>query len=680
MSISKLLNPNSIAVIGASSNKNKLGWQILNNLVSGGYKGKVYPVNLKEKTIEGIKAYKNIKDITNKVDLVVIVIPAQAALNVLKECGDKGIKDVIVISAGFSEEKDKGEQREQTLIKIANRYKMNVLGPNCLGLINNISGLNATFANDEGQELTKDNNIACISQSGALGSAMLDWSVTKNLGLSYFISLGNEAVLDENDFLEYLQNDKKTNAVALYLEEIVHGHLFMEKVSKMSLSKPVIVLKSGVTDSGKKASISHTGSLAGSKQATETGLARSGAIEADSLKDFFDLIRFFNQKNVSRVGDIFIVSNAGGPLVAAVDELEKNDLELGEYTPKTKRVLQEKIKGITSNIDNPIDIIGDADADRYETVLQEVLKDKNVGSILVILTPQTATQPIETAKKILKLKQNYKNKLILTSFIGGEKLQDAKNILHHGSVLDFDYPTEALYCLGKSKQYTNKIKKLKVYSGQKDKTKADKSGQMDYIESFSLLERFSIPSIETKIIKSIKDIKNISFPTVFKAVGPEIVHKTDKNSLVLDIENKKQAERAFDSLSSFLEISDNYCVAQPMIKQGVEMIVGFKRDVSFGPILLVGAGGIYTEVLKDIQTEVDDINLSRAMVSIKQLKIFPLLTGARGGIGYDVKGLAKTLVNLSKLAKLHPDISEVDINPLFVTKEGVVAVDPRIIY
>jgi acetyltransferase len=548
-------------------------------------------------------------------------------------------------------------------------------------LINNIHGLNATFADAGEGGFTGNNSIAFISQSGAIGSAVLDRARSEAWGLSYFVSLGNKAVLDENDFLDYFKNDKRTKAVALYLEEIIDGRRFMRTVSEISKVKPVIVLKTGKTRAGQKATLSHTGSMAGSEEAVRAGLERSGAVVADCLKDFLNLINFWGQKKEVEIDNTFILSNAGGPLVATVDELEKYGLGLAGLSSRTEEVLKKRLKGITSNIANPLDIIGDADADRYEKTLEAVLGDSKTTNAVVILTPQTATEPEKTARVMVKLNKKYKNKQLVAGFIGGGSLLEAKKILQENGIPDFQYPGDALCCLDQARRYGKTVKKLKPYTySQKQEAVSENKGQVDYLESFSILKKFGIPCVKNSVITDKKDLEKADYPLVLKAVGPDIIHKTDKNSLILDVENYNQAVNAWGSLSPLLNKKGNYCVAQPLISKGVEMIVGFRRDDSFGPIIVVGAGGTYTEIMQDIRTEVDDVNLSRAMTKIKQLQIHPLLAGARGQRGYDIKALARAVVNMAKLAKKNPEIKEVDINPLFVTEKGVIAVDARMIY
>ncbi|MFA4834064.1 MAG: acetate--CoA ligase family protein [Patescibacteria group bacterium] len=685
MTLKSFLAPKSIALIGASNNKKKLGWQILSNLKAGGFRGKIYPVNLKEKNIAGLRAYSSIKDIKTRVDLAVIVIPAAFVISEVKNCAARRIKNIIIISSGFAEVGAEGKIREEELKGLIAKYKLNLLGPNCLGLISSASRLNLTFARAK----VKSGGLAFISQSGAIGSAALDWLYNKNIGFSYFISLGNKVGLKENDFFEFLAKDKNTRFIVAYLEEIEEGGRLMEIVSRLAKRKPVAILKAGKTKTGAQAALSHTGSLAGSYGAVATGLERAGAMNISNLEEMFSLIKIWQEQTKSENGDLYIVSNAGGPLVMTADLLEENNLALGKFSPELTGKIKRGLPEVPNPV-NPLDILGDAGAERYEKALKIILGEKNAYNLLVLLTPQTSTEAEATAKVIGRLGKKYPDKLICTSFIGGESLAKARKILRQDNIVNFSYPEQAVKILGKFLNYQIKIKNLKPYT-QKHKNTLLRQGfegqaktqkrflkdeQMDYLKSFRLLKKYKIPAAKTIVIENKNNLKKLKYPIVLKMVGPEIIHKTDKNDLVLNIVNAKQAEKAF---KSFKAKGENYCVAQEMVKDGLEIILGFKRDKYFGPIIMVGTGGIYTEVWQDIALEVDDVDYARALEMIKKLKIYPILRGARGQAGYDIKNLAKAIVKVASLARENPEIKEVDINPLFIKREGAVAADARII-
>ncbi|HMB65423.1 MAG TPA: acetate--CoA ligase family protein, partial [Patescibacteria group bacterium] len=475
---------------------------------------------------------------------------------------------------------------------------------------------------------------------------------------------------------QFRQN-KQAEVIAVYLEEIADGQRLMEVVSRLALNKPVIVLKAGLTEEGSRASLSHTGSMAGSRQATLTGLRRAGALVAESLEDFFNLIELFGKKKDIPYGDIFIISNAGGPLVVAADEISKYGLTIGKWGKDTQKKLEKVLPSATPGV-NPLDIIGDADAARYKQSLETVLKDKNVRQLLVLLTPQSATQIRETAQEIALLSKKYSRKLILTSFIGGSSLSEARKILEKSSALHYEYPVQAIRNLSKLNRFRCLQYNLKPYTSPSIPAKEPKQQQKDYIESLNLLKEYRIPVVETFVIHHHKDLDSLSYPIVLKAVGPDIVHKTDKKFIVLNIANKTRAKAVRKEFQENMGEND-YCVAQSMVSDGTEMLVGFKRDEKFGTIIMAGAGGIYTEILEDVQTEVDDVNTNRAKQMVQNLRIYPLLRGARSNKKLAVPQVVQAIVNIARLARENPQISELDINPLFVTQEGVKAGDVRII-
>ncbi len=676
MNLDTFLKPKSIAIIGASRNRRKLGYQILDNLKSSGFSGKLYPVNLEAKKISGLMAYKNIQDIKSRVDLAVIVIPAGLVVSEIENCARAGVKNIIIISSGFAEAGREGKKAEREISRLAARYKLNILGPNCLGIINGTAGINATFA----RASVKGGKIALISQSGAIGSAILDWLQDKNIGFSYFISLGNKAGLSENDFFKYFSQDKQTEMVVAYLEEIERGREFMEIVARLSRLKPVAILAAGKTAVGRRAAFSHTGSLAGAAQAVGAGLRRVGAIGLENLEELFNLTKFFSKKIGSGNNHLYLVSNAGGPVVTTVDILNKQRLVLGKFSRRTAENLKRRLPELV-NVNNPLDIRGDAGADRYRRALETVLADRQVKNLLVLLTPQTATAAEETASIIAALGKKHSDKLICASFIGGQSLAAARKILADSSVIDFDYPNQAIRCLGQISGYQLRRRSIKPYKRPVASVRLPaglKPGPEDYLDSLKLLNHYGIKTAKTFLIKSERDLRSLKYPLVLKVAGLKIIHKTENNCVALDIKNAAAAGKAYRSFKKALA-GGNYCLAQEMITDGAEIIVGFKRDQSFGPVIIVGQGGIYTEVFNDIQLEVDDVNAVRAREMIRNLKIYPVLAGVRGQAGFDIKSLAATVVKVARLARENPAVQELDINPLFVGKKGALAADVRII-
>ncbi|MFA5886239.1 MAG: acetate--CoA ligase family protein [Patescibacteria group bacterium] len=658
--LSYFFNPRAIAVIGASSNPEKLGRQILDNLISGGFSGAIYPINLQEKKVAGLKAYADLTLLPVKdraALLVVIVIPRNFVLAELKKCVAFGVKNIIIISAGFKEADEEGRELESAIKELAKLNKLNILGPNCLGLINTWHKLNATFAAAD----KETGNTALLSQSGAIGSAALDWLKIKDFNFGYFVSLGNKAVLDENQILEYLASDKRIDLIIAYLEEIKDGRRLMELISRLVKHKPVAILKAGTSAAGGSLARSHTGSLAGSLAAAKVGLERAGAIWLESLEDLFNLMLLFRKESWHNRGaqDLYVITNAGGVAVLAVDEISRQNLAFGGSE----------------------DLLGDADAARYEIALQKTLANKKINNLLVLLTPQTSTEPLKTAQAVVAVARKYPHKLIMTSFVGGRALKEARLLLAKNNIASFDYPEEAVRSFKKLVAYKESRLSLRPYRAAHLKFKKPVV-DISYLKSLDLLKQYGFPIVPTVKYKPSQSV-SLHYPLVLKTVGPDFLHKSDTGGVVANLQNGEELKIAARELSrknrrAFLNPA-NHLIVQEQVKSFQEIILGFQRDSSFGPMIMVGWGGIYTEILKDFKLSVSDLNYRQALELISGLKVAAILNGARGQKKYDVRSLAKALVNLARLANEHPEISELDINPLFVFEKGVKAGDVRII-
>lgn len=686
MKLDNFLNPKYIAVVGASSDQTKVGRRVFDNIIASKKKG-VFPINLNDKEIAGYQAYPDLSLVPLKKKdelLVVIVIPARFVLGEIEKCAKLGIKNIVIISAGFKEAGKDGLKMENDIKEIAQKNKMNILGPNCLGFINDQNFLNATFSNYyKNKNSQKNNNIAFLSQSGAIGSAVLDWINSSNIGLSYFVSLGNKVSLNENDFLKFLAQDKKTDLIIAYLEEISCGPEFLEIISKVSKTKPVAILKSGRTVSGSQMAMSHTGSLAGSYETTLVALKRAGAIILENIDEIYNLMRLVKGPVKDLSGKLAIVSNAGGPAVLVADEAYENKLNLATLAVSSI----SKLKGILPNfshIKNPLDILGDADSLRYEKSLNIVLADKNVSSVLVLLTPQSMTEVEKTAEVIAKIKNRYKNKLIVTCFLGGDQISNGKKILEQYFIPNFDSLEDAIKILAKFLDYTSNRKSIKDFIANKESvsSKSNKNSIMwHYLDSFNYLKKGKINTVSCQELTFDK-IDKIKYPVVIKFTGPDFIHKSDQKAIFLNVSGSDEARKILDSFNKKVnkkEISlANTIVFQPKVESQAELILGFKRDSVFGPVILLGVGGIYAEVYKDIVLEMADLDKARATEMIKKLKSYPILAGARGQKGINIKMLIETILNFAKLVKDNNEISEIDINPLLADDKKVVAVDVRI--
>lgn len=674
--LESFLSPKSVAIIGASSSPAKLGWQILANLKSAGFSGNIYPINPHETEIMGLKTHQSISDLAGLVDLAVVVIPAALVLEEVKKAADAGVNNLVIISAGFGESGEKGKIIEAEIKRIAQENNMNILGPNCLGFINYRFRLNTTFANTFGsEEGQKNHNIAFLSQSGAIGSAVLDWTKNKNIGFSLFVSLGNKAVLDENDFFEYLLTDKNSDLVVAYLEEISDGKRFMNLVSRLSKVKPVAILKAGRTAAGGAAAMSHTGSLAGSSEAVLAALARSGAIILNDMNELFNLMRLIKKPLELSNSDLYLISNAGGPLVISTDEAFDSNLSLPKLSAVQKSQIAKVLPGF-SRIENPLDILGDATSERYEAVLAALLSNPKIQTLLILLTPQSSTDTKNIAEVIGRFSLKYPEKLIVTSFIGGVAIGDGKKVLAEYLVPNFDYPEEAIRILKYYLGYQKNKKSLAVFKPQKMvPVQANASGLWDYLETKKLLDKYGIKTVKT--VKVEKTVPKMKYPVVAKVVGPKVVHKSEARAIFLNIQNEKELKKVLKN--PLLKSKDNYLVAQEMVIGGLEIILGFKRDDNFGSLMVVGWGGIYTEVIKDVSLFIAEDNIRLIREKVRQLKVCRLIEGARGQEALDLEALVENIRKLVVLSLEHPEIKELDINPAFVLRRGFVAADWRII-
>jgi acetate---CoA ligase (ADP-forming) len=657
MNLRNFFQPKSIAVVGASNNRQKIGRQILDNIIASGYKGSIYPINLKKKKIAGLSALTSLENIPKRdrnALLVVIAIPASLVALEIEKCGRLGIKDIIVISAGFKEIGKEGLKREENIKFLAKKYDLNILGPNCLGFINNIFGLNASFSKSS----VGGGRIAFLSQSGAIGSAVLDWLKGHNLSLAYFISLGNKAVLSENEFLSILGKDKNIDAIIFYLEDIKSGQEFMAKASKISFIKPVIVLKAGSSEQGSRIARSHTGALAGKFEIISAGLKRAGVVMISELESLFNLITILNSKAAHQKLNkkIKIITNAGGLAVLSADAIQKQGLELSDS----------------------FDILGNAQAIDYEKTLKQVLKSTDKDVILVLLTPQSATYPLQVAEAITRQAIKHPQKLIITNFLGGESVEEAKNLLIKNNIPVFDYPEMAINALSSVVKRQDGLSEFKPFENNQVKSKKQQV-KSDYIALLRKLSSYGIRTVKTVAYQPGRSLT--SFPAVLKAVGPDFVHKSDKGLVILDLKDQKQVDKAAAKLIKLnrqaLKNKANYLVLQPQQKSGLEIILGIKRDSSFGPILLIGLGGIYAEILQKTEFLIADLNKKQALDALKKMSFFEILKGARGK-KYAIKELAQAMVSLCRLVKEHPEIKELDINPLFIQENSILAVDARV--
>lgn len=698
----KFLFPSSIVVVGVSSNPKKVGHTIAQNIISSGFRGKLYFVNRGKKSILGKRAYQSIVRLPHAPDLAIVAIPALGVAQVLEDCAKLQIKNAIIISAGFSESGVEGRMLEEKMVLMAKKRGIQVLGPNCLGILNSENHLNASFADAE----IEKGGVGFLSQSGAIGTAMLDWAAKNHFGFSQFLSLGNMAMIDETQALEYFWENEKTKVILAYLEGIKRGVEFFEKAKKISEKKPIIVLKAGITKQGHNAVFSHTGSMAGDERIFDEAAKKANIIRAKTLEEFFNLAVIFCSPYSMRGKNVAIVTNAGGAGVVAADIVSQSQLELAQLTGATAHKLRALLPS-HSSVKNPVDIVGDADAERYEKTLDEVLKDTNVDAGLVLLTPQTMTEVSKTAKAIVNMVK--KRKIFLSAvFLGAKKVVGGIEILQKASIPVFTFPHQAIDAMEKMCLYFKRKKKSKehkehllykkiIFPLEKYEqfqryilgVRERKEKKLSYERSQYLLQSYKIPLIPARVVREKNDIaafaKDIQYPMAAKIFSADVEHKTDLGGVVLHIKNLEEAKNAFQKIKE--DVSRKLRNAridgvlfQEMAREGIEMIFGAKRDPQFGPVVLLGMGGIYTEIFQDTALRLVPIGRSEPYQMIDELRISPIVNGTRGQESYDKDAIADVVHKLSQLMTDFPDIQEIDINPAIVYKkgQGVQAVDWRI--
>ncbi len=698
MSLDAFFSPQSIAVIGASTNTSKLGYAVLDNLVNGDFLRdgrKVYPINPRADKILGLPAFPFVSDIPDPIDLAVIVIPYPLVPEAMRTCGEKGIPAVIVISAGFREAGMDGLEREQELIEITNEYNIRLIGPNCLGVINTVIPMNASFS----AGMPPKGPMDFMSQSGALGTAILDWAQAGRLGLSKFVSLGNKADVSEIDLLRAWAKDPTSNVILSYMEGLPDGQEFISVAREVSKIKPIVALKSGVTQAGSRAVSSHTGSLAGSEQAYEAAFRQSGVLRAHSLQDLFDMARAFGYLSPLQGDHIAIVTNAGGPGILATDALERAGLKLSRFKPECIRALEQFLPDAASAA-NPIDVLGDARADRYRFALEQVIESPSVDGILVILTPQAMTEIVETAEVIAEISEKV-DIPILASFMGEARVEAGIEYLSKHNVPNFAFPERAAMVLQAMSHYREyRARPLPIFESFDVDQKAVREtidrvldeGRLSIgdAEAKSILTAYGLQAPPSEIAetaeKAVEIAAEMGYPVVLKIASPDILHKTDVGGVKVGLQNPTDVRDAFDLITyrsqRYLPEAHLWgCQVQKMVPSGLEILIGMNRDPQFGPLVTFGLGGIYVEALKDASFRIAPFSRDEAAHMLTEIRAKALLDGVRGEPPVDKETLIDALLRIGQLVLDFPEIAELDINPFIVYEEGRggVALDMRLI-
>ena len=679
-----LFEPESIAVVGAAREENKVGHIVLRNIISSGFTGRLYPVNPKSEEILGLRCYASVSLVPDTVDLVIVTTPARTVPGVIGEAARKGTKAAIIISAGFKEIGKDGAELERQIGEIARAHQMRILGPNCLGMINTHSRINATFIN----QYPRAGSIAISSQSGAICSVMLDWAQRTNIGFSKFISVGNKLDIDEADLLEYLRDDPLTKVIGMYIEGTDRGVEFMRQAKLTTRDKPIIALKAGRTSTGAKAASSHTGALSGSDRVYEAALTQSGIIRVKTIEELFDHLTLFSSMPLPEGDRIAIVTNAGGLGVMAADACSDYGVSLASFKPSTIELLKTKLPE-SANFYNPVDVIGDADADRYSFAVNAIMKDENVSCILALMAPTDIVDTSAVATALAKFANN-SPKPFVTAFVGGVGLEKAVGILRTSGVPNYESPDRAVQSLSAMVAY-KKFKESKAdeapvsYQGDKVRTKAvlDKvrsEGRLmlSEMEGKEILKAYgiSVPleGSAKDVEEAVREAQRVGYPLVMKIESPDIAHKTDVGGVMVDIKSDEEVRTQFQLImarvsSKMPQARIDGVSLERMIK-GREVIVGMVRDNQFGPVVTFGLGGIFVEIMKDVAQKIAPLTPNDVNSMIQSIKAYPILAGARGRRPADIAALKEVIGRLSQLALDFPELAEFEMNPVIVGDEG----------
>lgn len=685
--LEQLFNPAKVAIVGASDREGSVGNSITKNLLELGYQGEVFLINPKYQELLGKKCYQDLNEVEGDIDLAVVAIPAGFVNETIQKA--QRVKNFIVISAGFSEVGSEGRERENELLKIAEEKGVNILGPNCLGLIAPGISLNASFAGG----MPEFGGVSLISQSGALMVAMLDMAKEKQIRFAQILSVGNKMQLSEVELLEYLENDADTKVIALYLEGIKDGQKFIQTAQRVGKNKPIIVLKAGRSEKAQKAIASHTGSLAGSDEIMDIAFEKAGIIRAESLKDFFILITLLSNYEKFTNPDCAIITNAGGPGVLATDAFKNKNIKLKDFSSETKDELKSFLP-TESSLENPIDVLGDANEERYRKTL-EVLEKEDLGNIICLMTAQGQT-PVSAIAEVVRDFYRQSEKNILPVFIGEEKIEAGRAVLREARVPSFEFSKELIDALDKTLKKEGSEKKnsfadlLQQVAGQiftktkknnllKEAVQAGRKALL-FGEAGRLMKNYDIPVVDFINLPPGEEFGGeISFPVVLKVDSEDVLHKTEKQGLILGIKSENELRQEISEMRS--NFPNENLIIQPMVKYQAELILGLKRDSVFGPVIVFGLGGIYTEIFKMVDFLILPLTKDEIRKKIEQSKIGFLFRETRGKKIADLEEFVKLIDNFAKLVQENDEIKEIDINPLLINEQGKFeAVDVKIIF
>jgi acetyltransferase len=697
-----IISPKSVAVVGATNRPGSIGLAIFRNLIDGGYQGILYPINPKARSVQGVKAYPALRDIPDDVDMAVLVVPTERVASVIEEAAQKGIKGCVVITAGFKEIGEHGMEMENRVKAVAKAHGIRLLGPNCLGLINTDESvrMNASFA----RTMPRRGNIALVSQSGAMCVAMLDYAAGRHMGFSKFVSIGNKADINEIDFLRYLKDDRDTDVIIMYLEDISDGHAFIEISREITLNagKPILALKAGRSPEGARAAASHTGSLAGSDTAYDAIFMQGGIQRVEGVSELFNYALAFSSQPLPKGNRIAIITNSGGPGIMATDALIRPGITLATLSDDTKGNLKQVLPP-TASVQNPVDVIGDAGSERYEAAIRYTVSDEGVDGAIVILAPAATTEILETAQIVPRIAGDIK-KPILCSFMGLVDVSEGVEYLEQHGIPNYAFPEEASRTMAAMIRYADNLnqkgKRREFFRLLEDQEKASAviaaklSGRKEYFmtekEAHELLRCYGFPLLRSRLVKDpsgvARAVEEVGLPVAMKLDSPDILHKSDAGGVRLSVKSAEEAERAFHEI---VQNAKSYrpsalirgILIQEMARDGVEVILGSTRDPRFGPICMFGLGGIFVEAMKDVTFRLAPMWETSAENMIRSIKAYRVLQGIRGRPPADIKAAKLCILRLSEMVSNHPEIAELDINPLILYPEGqgCVVADARVV-
>jgi acetyl coenzyme A synthetase (ADP forming)-like protein len=695
-SLEAIFKPKSVAVIGASTRRGTIGRETLHNILVAEFNGKVFPVNPKASVIHSIKAYSTILDVPDAVDLAIIIVPKQFVKSVVAQCGEKGVKGLVVISAGFSEVGSEGKKRELEILEVAQEYGMRMIGPNCFGIVNTDPGvnLNATF----GKIYPKCGRIGFITQSGAMGEAIMNHAKELGIGFSIVASIGNKADISSNDILEYLKNDADTDIILMYLENFGNPRNFTQIAREVSRVKPIVAVKSGRTKLGAKAASSHTGALAGLDVGVDALFDQTGVMRVDTVEELFDVAKALSTQPIPKGKKVVVVTNAGGPGILATDALISNGMEMPPLSPATVRKLKKFIPAEAS-FSNPMDMVAGAGPMEFKLTLDAIGCDTRYDSIIPIFVPPVTIDQLEVAKNIHESLADCK-KTVLACFMGVGGSSEGIEYLKEHNIPVYIFPEAIAKTLATIYKYKELITrprgKAKAFSVNADKVQqvvdeAAKDGHKAIVgeAAIAILAAYGIPAASYRYAYGLKEAADIAnemgYPVVMKINTPPLLHKTEVGGVMVDLRTDKEVRSAFKALQKRVgevKTHEVFSVSvQKMISGGIETVMGMTDDPSFGPLIMFGLGGIYVEVMKDVAFRINPLTDEGAKAMIRSLRSYPLLTGFRGAPPVDLETVEETLLRLSHLVKDFDCFSEIDINPFIASpdKSKCKAVDARFI-